>query len=247
MKYTNASAAIAVTKLKPGIDVVLDVGAGFGFLTHFLSDKCRAVIAVEKDSKVAAVLREKVKDITNVTVIEGDILKAIVPPFDKVIAIPPYYLSSKLMLWVLDRKVNCGILILQKEFCERLLAPVGAEQYGWLTVFSQYKAEVKILDTISKDMFYPAPEVDSTIISLRPWSNKPFEIKNEKAFVKLVKWLFTERNKKITKAINPYLRINFKLSRQEAEKLATTLPFHDKRVRELSPQNFGEMSNALPD
>ena len=42
-------------------DVVLDAGAGFGFLSRFLADKCKAVIAVEKDPQVAIVLREQVK------------------------------------------------------------------------------------------------------------------------------------------------------------------------------------------
>ena len=59
-----------------GSDVVLDAGAGFGFLTRFLADKCKAVIAVEKDPQVAEVLREQVKGFGNVTVVEGDVLKA---------------------------------------------------------------------------------------------------------------------------------------------------------------------------
>jgi len=51
-------------------DVVLDAGAGFGFLARFLADKCRAVIAVEKDPQVANALREQVNGICNVIVIE---------------------------------------------------------------------------------------------------------------------------------------------------------------------------------
>ena len=77
-------------------DVVLDAGAGFGFLTRFLADKCKAVVAVEKDPQIAKCLREQVKGIGNVTVVEGDVLKAELPEFNKVIAIPPYYLSSHL-------------------------------------------------------------------------------------------------------------------------------------------------------
>src|SRR3972149_7775458 len=79
-----------------GDDVVLDVGAGFGFLTRFLANKCKGVVAVEKDPRVAAVLREQLRGLANVTVIEGDMLKVAVPDFSKVISIPPYYLSSRL-------------------------------------------------------------------------------------------------------------------------------------------------------
>ena len=227
-------------------DVVLDAGAGFGFLTRFLSDKCSAVVAVEKDRAVAAVLREQVEGLGNVTVVEGDVLKATLPTFNKVIAIPPYYLSSQLVMWVLERRVDCAVMILQREFCERLVARVGSEEYGWLTVVTQHQAEAKLLESVPKDMFYPPPEVDSVILSLKPWATKPFEVKNEAAFIQLTKWLFTQRNKKLAKALTPYIRSHFKLNKQDAEALAATLPFHDKRARELAPKDFGAIANVLP-
>ena len=65
-------------------------------------------------------------------------------------------------------------------------------------------------------------------------------------FVRLAKWLFTQRNKKLAKALAPFIRDNYKLSKQEAEKIADNLPFHDKRARELSPKDFGAIANALP-
>ena len=227
-------------------DVVLDAGAGFGFLTSFLSDKCRGVVAVEKDPLVVAVLREKVKGLDNVTIVEGDVLKAQLPPFNKVIAIPPYYLSSQLVLWLLERKVDCAVMILQKEFGDRLVAPVGSEEYGWLTVVAQQHVEVELLDAVPKDVFYPPPEVDSVIISLKPWAAKPFEVKNEKLFLQLSKWLFTQRNKKLAKAITPFIKTNFKLSKQEAAQIADKLPFCERRARELSPKDFGAIADALP-
>jgi 16S rRNA (adenine1518-N6/adenine1519-N6)-dimethyltransferase len=125
-------------------DVVLDAGAGFGFLTRFLADKCRAVVAVEKDPQVAEVLREQVRDFGNVTVVEGDVLRAELPEFNKVIAIPPYYLSSNLVTWLIERRVDCIVMIVQKEFADRIAAPVGSEEYGWLTVVTLQRAEVKL-------------------------------------------------------------------------------------------------------
>ena len=103
-------------------DVVLDAGAGFGFLTVFLAGKCRAVVAVEKDPHVAAVLREQVNSLGNVTVVEGDVLKAKLPTFNKVIAIPPYYLSSHLVCGFLIRQIDCAVMILQREFANRLVS-----------------------------------------------------------------------------------------------------------------------------
>jgi 16S rRNA (adenine1518-N6/adenine1519-N6)-dimethyltransferase len=226
-------------------DVVLDAGAGFGFLARFLAPQCKTIIAVEKDRQIANVLREQIKGIGNVTVIEGDVLKVVLPDFNKVIAIPPYYLSSHLITWLLEHKIDCALLILQREFALRLVASVGSEDYGWLTVVANQYAEVELLDSVPKEMFYPQPEVDSVVLRLKPWSKKPFEVKDSVFFRQMVKWLFTQRNKKLGKAITPFLRTTLKLSKQEAEKLALTLPFHDRRARELSPKNFGELANAI--
>ena len=163
-------------------DVVLDAGAGFGFFTRFLANKCKSVLAVEKDPRVAAVLREQLRGLANVTVIEGDVLKVAVPGFSKVVSIPPYQISSRLLLWLFDRGFDCAVLVFQKEFAGRLVAAVGNEDYGWLTVATCHSAEVKLLDAVPKSMFYPTPEVDSVIVRLTPWATVPFEVKDEAFF-----------------------------------------------------------------
>jgi 16S rRNA (adenine1518-N6/adenine1519-N6)-dimethyltransferase len=227
-------------------DVVLDAGAGFGFLSRFLADKCKAVIAVEKDPQVAKALREQVKGIGSVTVIEGDVLKAVLPEFNKVIAIPPYYLSSRLVAWLLERSVACAVLIVQKEFANRLIAAVGSEDYSWLTILTYQHAEAELLDVVPKAMFFPQPEVDSVIVRLKPWSKSPFEVKDKLFFKQITKWLFAQRNKKLGKALAPFLKTNLQLSKQDAENLAVALPLHDKRVRELTPEQFGALADAIP-
>jgi len=228
-------------------DVVLDAGAGFGFLTRFLSDKCRSVLAVEKDPRVAEVLREQLIGLANVMVIEGDVLKVGLPEFNKVVSIPPYYLSSRLVMWLLERRVECAVLVLQREFADRLVAGVGSEDYGWLTVVVCYCAEVELFDAVPKSMFYPRPEVDSVIVRLKPWKAAPFEVKDEAFFRGMVRWLFTQRNKKLSNALEALIKSTLKAPKEEAEKLACALPFRDRRVRELSPKEFGALANALAD
>jgi 16S rRNA (adenine1518-N6/adenine1519-N6)-dimethyltransferase len=229
-----------------GSDVVLDAGAGFGLLTRYLSERCRGVVAVEKDPQLAAFMREDFKETSNVAVIAGDVLNVQLPPFNKAIAAPPYYLSTQLVLLLLERKVDCAVLIVQREFAERLVAEVGSEEYGWLTVVAQQQSEATILDAVPKDMFYPPPEVDSVILRLKPWETNPFQVKDEAKFVQLTKWLFTQRNKKLANALAPYIRSNCKLSKQDADEIARSLPFREKRPRELQPKNFGEIADALP-
>ena len=226
-------------------DVVLDVGAGFGFLARFLADKCRMVLAVEKDPNVAAVLREQLTGLANVTVIEGDLLKVAVPGFSKVVSIPPYYLSSRLVMWLLDRGFKCAVLILQNEFAKRLVAAVGSDAYGWLTVVTCHSAEVELLDAVPNFMFYPSPEVDSVIVRLTPWKALPFEVKDETFFRRMLRWLFTQRNKKLSNALMPFIKSTLNIAEEDAEKLVSGLPFREKRVRELSPEVFGELANVL--
>jgi 16S rRNA (adenine1518-N6/adenine1519-N6)-dimethyltransferase len=226
-------------------DVVLDAGAGFGFLSLFLADKCKAVITVEKDPQVAKALREQVKGSCNVIVIEGDVLKAALPKFNKCIAIPPYYVSSHLITWLVDGRIDCAVMILQKEFASRLVAAVGSEDYGWLTVLTNLHGEVELFDGVPKEMFYPQPEVDSVIVRIKPRIKSSFELTDETFFKQMIKWLFTQRNKKVGKAIAPFIKSTLKVSKQDAEKLSLTLPFHDRRPRELSPNDFGVLANAL--
>jgi 16S rRNA (adenine1518-N6/adenine1519-N6)-dimethyltransferase len=230
--------------LKP-TDVVLDAGAGFGFLTRYLASKCKSVIAVEKDPQIAAVLREQTSSLNSVKIIEGDMLKVALPQFNKAIAAPPYYLSSKLVLFLLERKVDCGVLIVQKEFADRLVAKVGSEDYSWLTVTVYNKVQVELLDAVPKDMFYPVPEVDSIIVRLKPWETELFKVKNEQFFRQMVKWLFTERNKKLSNALEPFIKSKLKLDKQEYKKIIHSTPFANMRPRELSPENFGVIANAF--
>jgi 16S rRNA (adenine1518-N6/adenine1519-N6)-dimethyltransferase len=226
-------------------DVVLDAGAGFGFLTKFLARLCKAVVAVEKDPRVAAALREQVKGFANVTVVEGDVLKTEVPAFDKVVAIPPYYLSSRLITWLLERRTDLAVLILQREFADKLVAPVGSDDYSWLTVVAFHEVQVELLDPVPKSMFYPQPEIDSVIVRLARWKMPPFRVDDEELFNRLVRWLFTQRNKKICNALVPFLKNTRKLGKKQAEELASKALLGDRRARELSPREFGEVANAL--
>ncbi|HEX9260988.1 MAG TPA: 16S rRNA (adenine(1518)-N(6)/adenine(1519)-N(6))-dimethyltransferase RsmA [Candidatus Bathyarchaeia archaeon] len=226
-------------------DVVLDAGAGFGFLARFLSGKCKTVVTVEKDRRIVEILREQVKGLSNVVVVEGDMLKVALPEFNKVVTIPPYYLSSHLVLWLLERNVDCAVLILQKEFVNRLVANVASEDYGWLAVIANYRLRIDVLDEVPKTMFYPQPEVNSVIVRLTPWRIAPFCVNDEAFFNRLVRWLFTDRNKKLNNALVSFLKTTRHLDKVEAKKCASKAPLGERRVRELTPRDFGDLANVF--
>jgi len=224
-------------------DMVLEIGAGLGFLTRLLSQRCKRVMAVEVDPKLIRVLRKQIGDLPNVDLIEGDILKVQVPPFNKVVSTPPYSISSPLLFWLLERKFDCAVLTFQEEFAERLAAPVGTKDYGRLTVATYYLADAELLNPVPRDKFFPSPDVDSLIVRLKP-REPPFTVKDREAFFELVQALFTQRNRKIRKAVIPFLHKKG-MEREDITILADSIPFHNKRVRELPPEDFAVLSNYL--
>jgi len=224
-------------------DVILEVGAGFGFLTRLLAEKCKKIIAVEVDRNLIRVLETQLNDLENVKLIAGDILKVSVPPFDKVVSTPPYSISSPMLFWLLERKFDCAVLTFQKEFAERLTASVGTKDYGRLTVTTYYLADTELLEHVPRRMFYPPPKVDSMVVRLKP-RKPPFSVDNKEIFFELVRVMFTQRNKKVRNAIIPFLRKR-KMIGKKAIKLADSLSFHYKRVFELAPEDFGALTNEI--
>jgi 16S rRNA (adenine1518-N6/adenine1519-N6)-dimethyltransferase len=225
-------------------DVVLEVGPGFGFLTQFLSSKCKKVIAVEIDPQLVSFLRTQLHSLKNIELIEGDILKVSLPSFNKVVSAPPYSISSPLLFRLLEQKFDCAVLILQKEFAERLGASVGTKDYGRITVNVYYRAEVELLDIVPRTMFYPPPDVDSMMVLLKPRAH-PFPVDDEETFFGLVRTLFTQRNRKVRNGLISFLHQQHGLTGKKAVELADSTIYSAKRVRELAPEDFGILANEL--
>jgi 16S rRNA (adenine1518-N6/adenine1519-N6)-dimethyltransferase len=221
-------------------DIVLDIGAGLGALTKILSSLCSKVIAVEIDHKLAEISRIEMQGLENVSLIKGDILKTTIPTFNKTVSNPPFHISSPILFWLLEKKLDLAVMTFQKEFAERLVAPVGSKDYSRLTVETYYRAEVELMEIVPREAFIPPPDVDACIVRLKPRKTPPFSVKNEKLFHELVQVLFTQRNKKTRNAITGPL---CKLGKRKGD--ADSLLFHDKRVRELAPEDFGQIANEL--
>ena len=224
-------------------DAVLEVGAGFGFLTERLAKICSKVIAVEIDKRLVRFLEKRFKNLPNVELIHGDILKVDAPHFNKVVATPPYSISSNLIFWLLDRKFNVAVLTLQDEFAKRLYAPVGSKDYSRLTVMVYYRAEVKGMDKVPRSSFYPQPKVDSRIVIIKP-VRPPFKVKNYQFYKELVNVLFTQRNRKVRNALISFMNKR-SVAKSEVRKIADSISFSNRRVRTLAPEDLGMLSDEL--
>jgi 16S rRNA (adenine1518-N6/adenine1519-N6)-dimethyltransferase len=224
-------------------DIVLEIGAGFGFLTELISKLVKKVIAVEVDSKIARILQERLVSYDNVSILKEDIIKVKKPFFNKVVSSPPYHISSPLLFWLLRKKFKSAVLTFQEEFAKKLVSTPNSKDYCKLSVLVFYYFKVELKDKISKDGFFPQPKVDSMIVRLIP-RPPPFYVKNEEILREVTHVIFTQKNKKLRKAILPFFFENG-ITKRKGLELADNLPFNNRRPREMSPDEIGLFVNKI--
>lgn len=222
-------------------DVVLEVGPGPGTLTSRLLEKAKKVIAIELDHSYVHLLNEEYGK-RNLELIHGDALKVQWPHFDIFVANIPYQISSEIVekLGTLGKP---AVVMFQKEFAQRLIAQAGERDYSRLSVLAQYHFTPMFLADVPKAAFYPPPEVDSALIKLIPRKQKP-HVENEELFFLAVKSLFMHRNQKVHKSfVNS--RHMFSFEKDEAKKIAESMPHREKKVYELDMYELVEVSDYL--
>ena len=184
-------------------DCVFEVGPGLGALTLALARRARKVVSVEIDRGLIAALDEILADVPNVTVIEGDILKTDVrnivkEHFDGSFSACgnlPYYITAGCVLKLIESGAKDVTVMVQKEVADRLSARPGSKSYGVLTASVRYYTQPKTLFTVSKNCFYPSPDVDSAIVRM-DLLEPPFPVSRE-IYLKTVRAAFAARRKTI--------------------------------------------------
>jgi 16S rRNA (adenine1518-N6/adenine1519-N6)-dimethyltransferase len=229
-----------VSSVSPGpSDTVLEPGPGHGTLTRILVKKAGRVVVVEKDPVLVKELHDTFRDRTNLTIIEGDILKAgdSLPSFNKLVSTPPYYISSKLTLFLTRRTFDVAGIVFQKEFGDRLLAEPGVADYGRLTVMARRKLDVEKIRDISRSAFSPRPKVDSTLLRFRP--KRVAEI-DEPLFEEMVRGIFTQRRRLLKGALTHFLALKY--GRVLGRELVNRMTIPDARVYQLSIDQLESLS-----
>ncbi|HXL15056.1 MAG TPA: rRNA adenine dimethyltransferase family protein, partial [Methylomirabilota bacterium] len=158
---------------------VLEIGPGLGALTMELCSTGRPFVAVELDFRLAEHMEEELRPYPRARVVRGDILDLgvdrLVPGADRVTVVGnlPYSITTPALEWILGQKERVGraLLMVQREFAERLTARPGSKEYGSISVFIALNAAVQGLFRVSPGAFYPRPEVDSTVLEVTP---RPF-------------------------------------------------------------------------
>lgn len=220
-------------------DTVLEIGAGIGNLTKYIAQTC-PVTAIEKDGKLAAVLRHL--EIENITVLQRDVMATHLKnlKFNKVVSNLPYSVSTPLTFKLLNLDWNLAVLIYQKEFAERLTGEPGTMNNSRMALKVNYHCDSEIVKTIPSDKFYPEPVTDSAVVKLE---KKDVEKKSNR-FWKIVKAAFHHKRKLVKNSLEDSAHF-LDLDEDKIKNTEDDLP--DKRVYECTLQDFEAIKGVLDD
>ena len=170
---------VALADLRPD-DVVLEVGPGIGSLTLGLLGAARLIIAVEVDPVLAAELPRTVADRApglagRLEVVTADALSlteaAARRPPTALVANLPYNVAVPVVLHLLDELPSIGraLVMVQAEVADRMAAQPGSKIYGVPSVKLAWYGSVRRAGTVSRTVFWPAPNVDSALVAFTRW------------------------------------------------------------------------------
>jgi len=192
-------------KLQPD-DVVVEIGAGAGALTPRIAQRCARVLAVEKDRGLAEYLREEMAEWRGIEIVEADFLEydleaaAAAEGVEKFMVVGniPYNITTPILerLFEYRRVVRGAVLLVQKEYAERLAAAAGTPEYGALTLFARYHALLEPLMTIRPAAFWPKPDVDSMLVRVLLRDRPPVEAPERLLFT-IIRAAFQQRRKQL--------------------------------------------------
>ena len=190
-------------------DIALEIGPGLGSLTLALLESARSVIAVEIDSRLAGQLPLTVAQYfehpENLTVINKDALTIhdLLQQPTVLVANLPYNVSVPVLLHLLEKfpSIRSGVVMVQAEVADRLAAKPGGKEYGIPSVKAAWWADVKNAGTVSRSIFWPAPNVDSKLVRFTRRETPGSEELRIKVFT-IIDNAFAQRRKMLRSALS---------------------------------------------
>jgi len=198
---------IRAAELKRG-DWVLEIGAGTGILTKRLSQQVERVVSIEIDKEMVEMLKRKMqKELKEkkIEIIEGDILKLEIPfppgTRYKLVANIPYQITGPILekFLLTEKKPELMVLMVQKEVAQKICAQ--PPEMNRLAVLVQSCASPSVVHFVSKNCFWPKPEVESAILKIVPFQD--FNTTVAKNFLELVKKGFSQKRKQLKNIFGP--------------------------------------------
>lgn len=228
--------------------LVLEVGPGMGVLTKCLAKNAMKVLCYEVDFQLQEHLENNLKEYDNVVIHFEDFLKADIEKdlsefsYNKLYFISnvPYYITTPILMKLINLPLEFSniVVMVQKEVANRFSSLPGCRDYGSITVYLNYFYEVEKLFDVGREKFMPCPNVDSTVISLKPRINR-LEVYNMNVFFQLIHDSFQFKRKNLRNNLKSYDLV-------EIEKVLNEYGFDlNVRAENLGVDVFVAMSNAL--
>jgi len=206
---SNVCTKIVRTASVTSDDIALEIGPGLGSLTLAMLEVAQSVIAVEIDSRLAQQLpitvAQHFEHPENLTVINMDALAVNELPVAPTVLVAnlPYNVSVPVLLHLLEKfpTLRTGVVMVQAEVADRLAAKPGGKEYGIPSVKAAWWADVKNVGTVSRSIFWPAPNVDSKLVGFTRRETAGSEESRAKVFT-IIDAAFAQRRKMLRSALS---------------------------------------------
>lgn len=196
-------------------DIALEIGPGLGSLTLALLEEASQVIAIEIDSRLANQLpmtaAERGFDQDKLKVINDDAISVRELPFKPTVLVAnlPYNVSVPVLLNILEHfpTITRGVVMVQSEVADRLAAVANNKDYGSPTVKANWWANLKIAGNVSRSVFWPIPNVDSSLVRFDRHLPAGSEAERVATFT-VVDHAFAKRRKMLRSALSQLFKSN---------------------------------------
>lgn len=216
-----------------GDDLVLEIGCGTGNLTSELL-KNSMVIGIEKDLRFVKLLEIKFRDEIKsgrFVLIHGDALEVEFPPFTKLVSNIPYQISSPLLFKLFKYRFDSAVLMLQKEFAERL-----CREDSRLGVISKAYCTPELLEIVGRDSFKPKPKVESAVVRILP--TPKIRVSDRELFERFVTFAFSMKRKKLGKIAKEF-------EKRSGLKIKLENSLANRRPEEIGAEKFVEIVDGI--
>ena len=235
--------------------MILEIGPGIGCLTQELAIRFKRVVAVEIDRGLIPILDKTMAEYDNVTVINDDVMKvdlaALIAEYSEgmpvsVCANLPYYITTPILMHLLESGVKFDTItvMIQNEVAARLVAKPGSSDYGAITAVLGYYGRARKLFKVSAGCFVPAPKVDSAVVRIDLYDEKPYQPKDEALFRALIRAAFEMRRKTFVNAVSAKLPFQKELL---CEALRSIGQEENVRGERLSTEDYVKLADYLAD
>ena len=176
-------------------DVVFEIGTGPGILIPLMCENAQKVISVDTDEKLIKKARSNFSQFNNLTLKSGDGFKQ-KDTFSIFVSNLPYSKSKDAIEWLAQNSFSHGVIMVQKEFAEKLLAT--SKNRRAVSIIATYTLDIEKISVVGKNNFSPPPKVDSVILKISKKTTL------DKKLISLINDLFSYRRKTVKNILKQF-------------------------------------------